>query len=311
MGIKVSIIVPFYNTQEYLKRCLNSIAAQTFRDYEIILIDDGSTDCSYQIAKKYKCKFDHFKLYRQDNKGVAYARNVGLMMAEGEYVAFVDSDDFVDRNYLKRMVGEAQRTNADIICCNFYWVLQNKLVIKNYINFKTGMFSNIEALNMIIADTVMQSYLWNKLWRRDLFLSSNTKFPDMYFEDIATSFKIIYYANKVYVMKDVLYYYTQRSDSILHEFSLVTQNDYLQSLMIIKEFLAMHNLYTKTYKSFNFLCLKVSFVMITSLFLVHWKKRSFSSLCSNYRSAFRYIKNCRRSVWDVKDNNFKRAMLFR
>lgn len=311
MGIKVSIIIPFYNTQKYLKRCLNSIAAQTFQDYEIILIDDGSTDRSYKIAEKYNCKFDNFKLYRQDNKGVAHARNIGLMMAEGEYIAFVDSDDFVDSNYLKRMVGEAQRTNADIVCCNFYWVLQNKLLIKNYINFKTGMFSNIEALNMIIADTVMQSYLWNKLWRRDLFISSDTKFPDMYFEDIATSFKIVYCANKVYVMKDVLYYYTQRSDSILHDFSLETQNDYLQSLMIIKKFLVTHNLYLKTYKSFNFLCLKVSFVMITSLFLVHLKKRSFNSLCSNYKSAFRYIRNCRRNAFDVKDNNFKRTMLFR
>lgn len=314
MGVKVSIIIPFYNTQKYLKRCLNSIVTQTFRDYEIILIDDGSTDHSYEIAEKYKHKFNNFKLYKQNNKGVAYARNVGLIMAQGEYIAFVDSDDFIDNNYLNRMVYEALRTNADIVCCNFYWVYNDKVLIKNYINYKKGIFFNIEALNMIISDTVMQSYLWNKLWRRNLFISFNIKFPNMYFEDIATSFKMIYYANKVYIMKDPLYYYTQRPESILHNFSFETQNDYLHSLMIIKKFLVSHNIYWQTHKSFRFLYFKVLFVIITSLFLIHLKQRSFHSLYDNYRNAFRFMRNCRKGIFqdfDEKNNDFEKHMLFK
>ncbi len=311
MKIKVSVIVPFYNTQRYLKRCLNSIAAQTFRNYEIILIDDGSTDNSYKIAKTYQSKFNNFKLYKQNNKGIAHARNTGLSMAEGEYIAFIDSDDFIDNNYLKRMVYEALRTNADVVCCNFYWVYRNKILIKNYVNCKIGLFSNMQALNMIISDTFMQSYLWNKLCKRDLFISSNIKFPNMYFEDIATSFKIIYYANKVYVMKDALYYYTQRADSILHSFSFETQNDYLRNLMIIKKFLNLNNIYFKTYKAYNFLSFKISFVIIVSLFLIHLKQRSFSSLCNNYKSAFKFIRNCHKNIFNKKDYDVKNFMLFR
>lgn len=287
------------------------MVAQTFRDFEVILIDDGSTDRSYEIAKEYKCKFNNFKLYKQENKGVAHARNKGLELAEGEYISFVDSDDFVDINYLKKMVSVALKTDADVVCCNFKWAFENKKSIKNYINYKTGSYSNIEALNMIIADTFMQSYLWNKLWKRDLFIISNVKFPNMYFEDIATSFKLVYYSKKVYIMKDFLYYYNQRSGSILHDFSFETQNDYLQTLMIIKKFLITHNLYLETHKSFDFLCFKVSIVIVISLFLIHTKQRSFSSLYINYINAFKFIKNCRKNIFDEGICSFEKSRLFR
>lgn len=308
--MKVSIIVPFYNTQEYLGRCLDSIVSQTFKDYEVILIDDGSTDHSYKIAKKYKNKYKNFKLYRQENRGVASARNRGLLMAKGEYIAFVDSDDFIDKYYLKRMVCIAVRTDADIVCCNFYWVYLNKISIKNYINFRTGLFSNMKALNMIISDTFMQSYLWNKLWRRSLFVTFNEKFPDMFFEDIATSFKIVYYANKIYIMKDALYYYTQRSDSILHDYSFMTQADYLKSLMIIKNFLDTHDLYSQTHKSFAFLRFKVTLVMIISLFLIHFQQKSFGTLYDNYKIALKFIINSHKNITNEERERLNNLVRF-
>lgn len=308
--MKVSIIVPFYNTEKYLERCLNSIVLQTFRDYEVILIDDGSTDRSYKIAEKYSSKYKNFKLYKQKNRGVACARNKGLLMAEGEYIAFVDSDDFIDKHYLRQMVCAALRTGADIICCNFYWVYHNKIPIKNYINYKIGLFSNMEALNMIIADTFMQSYLWNKLWKKDLFVNFNEKFPDMFFEDIATSFKMVYYSNKIYIMEDALYYYTQRSDSILHNFSFLTQADYLKSLMIIRNFLDTHALYSQTHKSYNFLCGKVILVMMISLFLIHFQQRTFGSLYCNYKSVLIFIINCHRNITNEEREKLNNLVRF-
>lgn len=308
--MKVSIIVPFYNTEEYLERCLDSIVSQTFKDYEVILIDDGSTDNSYIIAEKYRRKYKKFKLYKQENRGVASARNKGLLMAKGEYIAFVDSDDFIDKQYLRQMVCAALRTGADIVCCNFYWVYHNKISIRNYINYKIGLFSNIEALNMIISDTFMQSYLWNKLWKKDLFVNFNEKFPDMFFEDIATSFKIVYYANKIYIMKDALYYYTQRSNSILHDFSFLTQADYLKSLMIIRNFLDAHDLYSQTHKSFNFLCCKVMLVMMSSLFLIHFQQKSFGSLYYNYKFVLKFIINCHRNITNEEREKFINLVKF-
>ncbi len=308
--MKISIIVPFYNTHKYLKRCLNSIISQTFKDYEVILIDDGSTDYSYKIAERYKLRYNNIKLYKQENKGVASARNKGVLMAKGEYVAFVDSDDFIHKDYLKRMINVALQTNADVVCCNFYWLFNNEIAIKNYINCKTGLFSNIAALNLVISDTYMQSYLWNKLWKRDLFVSLNIEFPNMFFEDIATSFKLIYYANKVYIMKDSLYYYTQRSNSILHNFSFSTQGDYLKSLAIIKNFLDTHNIYYQTYKSFNFLCCKVMLVLVISLFMIHLQQKSFSSLFYNYKTAFKFILASHRFVTDEEQKMLTNLLKF-
>lgn len=311
MKVKISIIIPFYNTEKYIKRCLDSVVAQTFQNYEVILVDDGSTDHSYEIAKKFEMRFPNFRLIRQANTGVAIARNIGISKASGEYIAFIDSDDFVDRKYLDCLYQTAVKTMADIVCCNFYWFYPNRIAMKNYTNFKKGEFSNIEALGMIIADTQMQSYVWNKLWKRELFKLTDVRFQQLYFEDISTSFKLVYYSNKVVIIKKALYYYTQRKGSILHEFSFETQNCYLKSIMIIKNFLDTHGLYEMMKKPFTFLCLKAKIVMVSSLFLIHLHEKDFRMLIYNYKKAFWFIENCKRYISNSKLNRLNKLKLFR
>ena len=116
----ISIIVPVYNTSIYLEQCLNSIHNQSFKDYEVICVDDGSSDNSLHILKKYEKIIKNFKVISQKNQGVAVARNTGLANACGDYIVFIDSDDFVKENYLEVLYNESCKTNADVVICNFY-----------------------------------------------------------------------------------------------------------------------------------------------------------------------------------------------
>ena len=116
----ISIIVPVYNTGKYLEKCLESIISQSLTNFEVICIDDGSTDNSYDILTTYKEKYNNFKIIYQENQGVAIARNNGLKYANGDYIIFIDSDDFITNDYLEKLYNESIITNADVVICNFY-----------------------------------------------------------------------------------------------------------------------------------------------------------------------------------------------
>ena len=118
---KVSIIVPVYNVEKYLKRCIDSLINQTLKDIEIIVVDDGSTDNSGQIIKKYQEKNSNIKYYKKENGGLSDARNYGMKYAQSEYIAFLDSDDFVDKTMYEKMYNKAIEDNADYVECDFYW----------------------------------------------------------------------------------------------------------------------------------------------------------------------------------------------
>lgn len=299
MNVDISIIVPFYNVEKYIERCLDSIVHQTFYNFEVILIDDGSTDGSSNIARRFERKCRNFYIYGQDNLGVAQARNLGLRKAKGEFIAFVDADDYIDKDYLLRLYTHAIHTKSDIVCCNFWWV-HGKIKFKNYINYKHGIYDSLEAMDMLIGDTFMQSYLWNKLWRKELFKSPDITFRDMYFEDIATCPKLFYKAEKVTVISDVLYYYTQRKDSILHQYSLQTQADYLKAFVLINNFIYTYSLGETLGRAYTFLSYKVRLVMLSSLLMLHIKKHSFRTLFHNYRITFRILNLCRSPIDDNK-----------
>ena len=117
---KISVIVPVYNTSTYLRRCLDSILEQDFTSYEVICVNDGSTDNSLEILREYEKKSEKIKVINQVNNGVAKTRNTALKHAKGDYLAFLDSDDFVRENYLSRLYDAAIDTRSDIVICNFY-----------------------------------------------------------------------------------------------------------------------------------------------------------------------------------------------
>lgn len=235
----ISIIIPVYNAGKFLDKCLKSIFLQTLNNFEVILINDGSEDNSYEIMLKYKQKYkDKIKIISQGNMGISVARNMGISQSKGEYIAFVDSDDFVDPDYLQLLYKNAKKNNADISCCNYYKYF-NKTGRKYAHVFKMskGVYSNKKALKILISDNRLQYYLWNKLFKRSLLVKNHITFTNICFEDTEFCVKSFYFANKIAVIGKPLYYYVKHSSSTIADLNLSKLNDYLQALASTRIFL--------------------------------------------------------------------------
>jgi len=216
----ISVIVPLFNTESFVKDCLDSLVAQTFNDFEVIIIDDGSTDNSARIAAGYASSDARFRLIGQPNKGLSEARNTGLKIARGEYVTFVDSDDCVTPNFLELMLSIAKEQQADIVCCNFQNVNEEFKITESctsdQILSKTSTCLTAEKATAIALyqDSLPDYSAWNKLYRTSLW--NNQKFEaGIYFEDFAVIPDILLLSNKVAITKDRLYLYRKRTNSIL------------------------------------------------------------------------------------------------
>ena len=141
--VAVSICMPIYNVEKYLNQCLESIIQQTFRDFEVIMVDNGSIDDSFNICQMYALKDERFKLYRQEKAGVAAVRNTCLKHVHGEYVAWIDSDDWIDNDYLEKLVETQKKTQADIICIGNKTYMNDQIYLGSHQN-KYGSYPDCE-----------------------------------------------------------------------------------------------------------------------------------------------------------------------
>ena len=289
--VTISIIIPIYNVGEYLHRCLSSVACQTFKDYEVIMVNDGSTDKSCEIAESFTKHFVNFRLVHNTQKGVSYARNLGVSLARGEYIAFVDSDDYIDPSYLLRLYSAAKEYDADVAHCNYvlYNIDSGFLHSVRVRKPRKGIMTNIGMVRRTISDFFMRSYLWNKLWKRSLFTDNNIIFPDMKFEDIATVSKLLYFANKGIIIDQYLYYYTIRDGSIVQTVSLQNISDYILSFGMLRRFFTDRNELTNVTFPFIRLAQTMVCVNIVNLFRFHFRRRNFKGYLRNVNAATRNI----------------------
>ena len=289
--VTISIIIPIYNVGEYLHRCLSSVACQTFKDYEVIMVNDGSTDKSCEIAESFTKHFVNLRLVHNTQKGVSYARNLGVSLARGEYIAFVDSDDYIDPNYLLRLYSAAKEYDADVAHCNYvlYNIDSGFLHSVRVRKPRKGIMTNIGMVRRTISDFFMRSYLWNKLWKRSLFTDNNIIFPDMKFEDIATVSKLLYFANKGIIIDQYLYYYTIRDGSIVQTVSLQNISDYILSFGMLRRFFTDRNELTNVTFPFIRLAQTMVCVNIVNLFRFHFRRRNFKGYLRNVNAATRNI----------------------
>lgn len=233
----ISVIVPIYNVEKYLKRCVDSILNQTYKNVEIILIDDGSTDNSGKICDEYALKDTRIKVIHKENGGLSDARNAGLNIMTGKYVTFVDSDDYIDFKFIQTLFTNLKKCNADISCCNMQRFKTNK-ELRKYKKTRNGIeiFDSIEALNYIFYQKKIDSSVCNKLFKENLF--RKIFFPNnRYFEDLAIIYKVILKAKKIVYDNSNLYYYYQRKNSILHEANEKRINDILTNLNEMNQYL--------------------------------------------------------------------------
>ena len=212
--IKVSVIVPVYNTEMYLNRCLDSLVNQSLKEIEILVINDCSTDNSKNILDEYEKKYQNIKVFHnKTNKGIGYNRNLGIKKASGEFIGFIDSDDWVEKNMFEKMYNKAKRDNLDLVICNYFRKLmkEDELIdIESDFNIKYFDNTSLEKSPNLLLD--INTAPWNKLYKKELI--ENIKFPeDLKYEDAVFVMESLAEAKNIGMVEDKLNYYLVRSKS--------------------------------------------------------------------------------------------------
>ncbi len=235
---KVSVIVPVYNVEEYLDKCLDSLVNQTLNDIEFIIVNDGTTDNSEQIILKYKEKYPSKIVYlKKENGGLSDARNFGMPYAKGDYIAFLDSDDYVELDTYEKLYNRAIQTDADMVECDFYWEYSDKKIHDTSANYKDE--SDMYANARVVA--------WNKLYKKDLIINSGIKFPKgLRYEDLEFFYKILPQLKKIELINEPLIHYVQRDDSITY-----VQNEKTADIFAILDNIINYYKWINLYNEYN------------------------------------------------------------
>ena len=212
---KISVIIPVYNVEKYLKKCVDSVDAQTYTDYQMILVDDGSTDHSGALCDALAAKNPKIRVIHQENRGLGGARNTGIRHCETEYVLFLDSDDTIHPQLLQRCMTAAEEQNCDLVFFDLVSVDEN--------GNQTTVYDQAVPTDTLLSPAEKNCLLKNptacdKVYRTALFTDNDIYFPEkVWYEDLRTTPKILLFADRVMrIDSEPLYYYLQRSDSIMH-----------------------------------------------------------------------------------------------
>jgi len=286
----ISVIVPVYNVEKYLKRCIDSILNQTFKEFELILVNDGSTDNCGKICDMYKRKDKRIRVIHKENGGLSSARNAGLDIAKGKYIAFVDSDDYINKNMYDILYSNLIKTDADISLCNFEYVYDNNnfSVNQSIDNYDYLIFNNIEALNKLYSENNTNIVVaWNKLYKKELFEGLRYTEGRIH-EDEFIIHELLYKSKKIVCTNAELYYYLKRQGSI-------TQCDFnLKKLDVVYAFKERVEFFRE--KKLTELQFKAQRVYIYSFFL-------------NYYKAKIKLDNCNEELIKLK-NDYNRNLIF-
>ena len=222
---KVSVIIPVYNVERYLKRCIDSLIGQNYSNIEILLIDDGSKDASLSICKEYEAKDSRIQVFHKENEGLGLTRNYGIKKSVGEYITFVDSDDYLIPDAINSMVSIATEYEVDVVIANMYYknekmkvTLSERIYTDNEIKdiLLTHMMGNHGKRMDAISYTATA-----KLFRKKLFDNNNIQFPSerkLIWEDLAFSVELYPLCKKVYVLHKPIYYYCFNEGSLTHTY---------------------------------------------------------------------------------------------
>ena len=212
----ISVIVPVYNTERYLRKCLDSLCRQTNRNLEIILVDDGSTDDSGSIADEYARADHRIRVIHQENGGLSAARNAGISVANGTYIGFVDSDDYISERMYETLYQAIVREKAAIAICSYDWVDEEGNLIPHEKYIRNGVLTSVEAQEKLnqIEGNYYYTTVWNRLYKREVF--DLVTFPvGRWKEDEFVAHELFYRAERIATVSASLYFYVQRKGSIM------------------------------------------------------------------------------------------------
>lgn len=286
---KISVIVPVYNAESYLEKCICSLIEQTMDDIEIIAINDGSTDKSLNILNKYS---DKIKIIDQMNSGVAEARNSGIKIAKGEYIAFVDSDDYIEKNMFELMYNKAKEGNYDAVQCNFYYLYDDRLEEAN----KSDSFDVLNDNDKKKYIVNLFPVIWNKIYKRENIKEFYFK-KGVWAEDVEYLYRIISKINTIGFIDDKLYYYYQREKSESRLFDKRIYN-YISNFNGLIEFYKDNKLYNKYYN-------ELEFIYVRYLYATFVKRATFFENKEDYEEAVNAaIKNVREQFPKYRNNKY-------
>lgn len=216
----ISIIVPIYNVQQYLSKCIESIFAQSFRDIEIILVDDGSTDECPQMCDEFAKQDCRIRVIHKKNGGLSDARNAGMKVAQGEWIYFLDSDDWMHPEALQTLYDFAKENNCDVVQGGLYYAYEDHLLYRqpSRKELKQCVLDNEDAMHQLVVNDRVKNFAWGKLYKTELI--RGVEFPvGKYFEDSFWQHLIMHRVKKYGIVDDPLYYYRQRENGISGNFS--------------------------------------------------------------------------------------------
>ncbi len=234
---KISVIIPVYNCKLYIERCLESLLNQTLQDLEIILVDDGSNDNSMELIEKFSD--NRIKVFSQENQGQSKARNTGLDIATGEFIGFIDADDWVDLDFYEKLYSAATSNNADIAMADFIRKGPNKHKIRLNLS-EQKIYTTIED-KIKISNALKEGCIWNKIYKREIL--NNLRFNEgMYFEDGPFTLKALFNSNKLVTVVGTFYYYYQNPKSTVKTMNAKKQNDKIKSRQEMLQFIKENNI---------------------------------------------------------------------
>lgn len=240
----ISVVIPVYNVENYLSRCIESVLGQTYKNFELILIDDGSKDNCGKICDKYQKEDSRIIVIHKENGGLSDARNCGVSESKGKYITFIDSDDYVERDYLEVLYNAIIMEDSDISICSYQAVYENGKILKQKENFKR-ILSSKEALEEILYQTNFNVSAWAKLYKANLF--EDIKYPKgKIFEDAFTTYKLIEKSKKISVNLKICYNYMIRGNSIL------TTSFNKKKIMLIDAYAEMGDLILSKYPDLKY-----------------------------------------------------------
>lgn len=225
MKQKISVIVPVYNVEKYLSRCIDSLIRQSYSNIEILLVDDGSKDESLSICKEYEAKDSRIHVFHKENEGLGLTRNYGVEQATGEYITFVDSDDYLTLDAIDSMVKKAVETDADVVIASHYY--KNK---KQEIELSERLYCGTEIKEILMVHMMgnngnqldaLSYTAWGKLYKKEIFTKNRLLFPSerkLIWEDLAFSVEAYPLCEKVYILHKPVYYYCFNEGSLTHTY---------------------------------------------------------------------------------------------
>ena len=214
MNPLISVIVPIYNVEKYLARCVDSIVNQTYKNLEIILVDDGSPDRCPQMCDDYAKKDSRIKVVHKKNGGLSDARNAGMAVATGEYISFIDSDDYVSDDFFECLLDAMNKENSDIAECSVVKFYEDNRFDEFSDDLSVKTYDTQDAMSALIAENPFHQHVWNKLYKTELVKDIPYAVGKLN-EDEFWTYRVFGRANKVARLNKTMYYYFQRSSSIM------------------------------------------------------------------------------------------------